>query len=190
MSIKTIDIISCICAVLSIVLVGLACFVPIIFTNEAFSDRFVFDETGQIGDTIGGTMSPVVAIAGVFMTFIAFLMQVNANRIQSEQLCTTDGKGRVTNISVNFSKAEHIAANCPYIIKVSKPVTEFTLENEYLIPAEEPAVTVNGDKFIGGAMQLIQFLIPEYCYGGVDETGEMNPDVREMNPQHHSVWDN
>ena len=36
------------------------------------------------------------------------------------------------------------------IIKVSKPVTEFTLENEYLIPAEEPAVTVNGDKFIGG----------------------------------------
>ena len=150
MSIKTIDIISCICAVLSIVLVGLACFVPIIFTNEAFNDRFVFDETGQIGDTIGGTMSPVVAIAGVFMTFIAFLMQVNANRIQSEQLCTTDGKGRVTNISVNFSKAEHIAANCPYIIKVSKPVTEFTLENEYLIPAEEPAVTVNGDKFIGG----------------------------------------
>ena len=63
---------------------------------------------------------------------------------------TTDGKGRVTNISVNFSKAEHIAANCPYIIKVSKPVTEFTLENEYLIPVEEPAVTVNGDKFIGG----------------------------------------
>ena len=62
---------------------------------------------------------------------------------------TTDGKGRVTNISVNFSKAEHIAANCPYIIKVSKPVTEFTLENEFLIPAEEPAVTVNGDKFIG-----------------------------------------
>ena len=86
MSIKAINIISGICAVLSIVLVGLACFAPIIFTNVAFSDRFVFDETGQIGDTIGGTMSPVVAIAGVFMTFIAFLMQVNANRIQSEQL--------------------------------------------------------------------------------------------------------
>ena len=86
MSIKAINIISGICAVLSIVLVGLACFAPIIFTNVAFCDRFVFDETGQIGDTIGGTMSPVVAIAGVFMTFIAFLMQVNANRIQSEQL--------------------------------------------------------------------------------------------------------
>jgi hypothetical protein len=48
-----------------------------------------FTETGQIGDTIGGTMSPIVAIAGVFMTFIAFLMQINANRIQSEQLRKT-----------------------------------------------------------------------------------------------------
>ena len=86
MSIKTINIISSICAVLSLVLVGLACFAPIIFTNVACSDRLVFAETGQIGDTIGGTMSPIVAIAGVFMTFIAFLMQVNANRIQSEQL--------------------------------------------------------------------------------------------------------
>lgn len=45
-----------------------------------------FAETGQIVDTIGGMMSPIVEIAGVFMTFIAFLMQVNANRIQSEQL--------------------------------------------------------------------------------------------------------
>jgi hypothetical protein len=31
-------------------------------------------------------MGPFIAIAGVLMTFIAFLMQVNANRIQSEQL--------------------------------------------------------------------------------------------------------
>ena len=26
-------------------------------------------------------------------------------------------------------------------------------------------------------------------YGGVDEAGTMNPDAREMSPQHNSVWD-
>ncbi len=86
MSIKTINIISVICAALSLLLVFFACFAPFLFTRVAYSSKCVFSETGQIGDTIGGTMSPIVAIAGVFMTFIAFLMQVNANRIQSEQL--------------------------------------------------------------------------------------------------------
>ena len=57
--------------------------------NVVVSCLVDFTETGQIGDTIGGTMSPIVAIAGVFMTFIAFLMQINANRIQSEQLRKT-----------------------------------------------------------------------------------------------------
>ena len=84
MSIKTTDIISFIFAGISIVLIIIGCFAPIVFTQcRSLVD---FTETGQIGDTIGGTMSPFVTIAGVFMTFIAFLMQVNANKIQSDQL--------------------------------------------------------------------------------------------------------
>ncbi len=84
MSIKATNIISYIFAFFSILLVIFGCFAPIIFTQS--NGLVDFSETGQIGDTIGGTMSPIVAIAGVFMTFIAFLMQVNANRIQSNQL--------------------------------------------------------------------------------------------------------
>jgi len=84
MSIRTINIISFVFAGLSVLLIIFGCFAPLVFTQcEGVVD---FSETGQIGDTIGGSMGPIVAIAGVFMTFIAFLMQVNANRIQSEQL--------------------------------------------------------------------------------------------------------
>ena len=55
---------------------------PYIFTRKGIID---FTETGQIGDTIGGTMGPFIAIAGVIVTFLAFLMQKKANDIISEQ---------------------------------------------------------------------------------------------------------
>ena len=84
MSIKTTNVISYFFAGVSIFLIIIGCFAPLVFTQcRSLVD---FTETGQIGDTIGGTMSPFVTIAGVFMTFIAFLMQVNANKIQSDQL--------------------------------------------------------------------------------------------------------
>lgn len=60
-----------------------ACLAPWLFTRSGSVD---FTATGEIGDTIGGTMSPLVGIAWVLMTFVAFLMQVRANEIQSDQL--------------------------------------------------------------------------------------------------------
>lgn len=59
-----------------------ALFAPIIFTRPGIID---FTETGQIGDTIAGTMGPFIAIAGVAVTFLAFLMQKKANDILSSQ---------------------------------------------------------------------------------------------------------
>lgn len=58
----------------------------IIFTRKSIFEDLKFTETGQIGDTIGGLMNPFIAIAGVITTFLAFLMQVEANNIQKEQL--------------------------------------------------------------------------------------------------------
>jgi len=84
MSIRTTNVISYFFAGISILLIIIGCFAPIVFTQCI--SLVDFTETGQIGDTIGGTMSPFVTIAGVLMTFIAFLMQVNANKIQSDQL--------------------------------------------------------------------------------------------------------
>lgn len=62
---------------------------PYLFTGESSYDRYNFTQTGPIGDTIGGLMNPFIAIAGVIMTFLAFLMQVRANEIQRKQFLET-----------------------------------------------------------------------------------------------------
>lgn len=85
MSPKSYKIISIISVAISLLLVIGGCFAPWIFTGEG-CERLDFTETGQIGDTIGGVMGPFIAMAGVFLTFVAFLMQVRANDIQREQL--------------------------------------------------------------------------------------------------------
>lgn len=56
---------------------------PILFTQS--SSKWDFTETGQIGDTIGGIMNPFIALGGVVMTFLAFYMQIRANKLQREQ---------------------------------------------------------------------------------------------------------
>lgn len=85
MSPKSYKIITIISVAISLLLVVFGCFAPWIFTGEG-CERLDFTETGQIGDTIGGLMGPFIAMAGVFLTFVAFLMQVRANDIQREQL--------------------------------------------------------------------------------------------------------
>ena len=70
-------------AIAAFVIITAACFAPWLFSKPGCID---FTATGEIGDTIGGTMSPFVGIAGVLMTFVAFMMQVRANEIQRDQL--------------------------------------------------------------------------------------------------------
>lgn len=85
MSPKFYRIISIIFITISLLLIIGGCFAPWLFTGPG-CERLDFTETGQIGDTIGGVMGPFIAMAGVFLTFVAFLMQVRANEIQREQL--------------------------------------------------------------------------------------------------------
>lgn len=74
-------------ATAALIIISVVCFAPCLFTLPDTSD---FTNTGEIGDTIGGTMSPFVGIARVIMTFVAFMMQVRANEIQSEQLTNSE----------------------------------------------------------------------------------------------------
>lgn len=61
----------------------LSFFAPLIFVQESsFGKHFV--GTGEIGDTVGGLMNPFVALAGVFLTFLAFYIQFKANNQQRE----------------------------------------------------------------------------------------------------------
>ena len=68
-----------------ILLVVLVCFFPYWFTREGDPD-LCFIGKGEIGDTIGGIMGPFVAIIAAFLTFIAFLIQYDANELQKKEL--------------------------------------------------------------------------------------------------------
>lgn len=61
----------------------LICLLPLLLTQFSIVD---FTNKGQIGDTIGGIMGPFVAIVASFLTFLAFLMQYQANEIQKKEL--------------------------------------------------------------------------------------------------------
>lgn len=59
------------------------CFLPSILTKGGVLD---FTNTGEIGDTIGGIMSPFVAIVATLVTFVAFWIQYKANIQQREDI--------------------------------------------------------------------------------------------------------
>ncbi|MCC7521994.1 MAG: hypothetical protein IT220_10205 [Flavobacteriaceae bacterium] len=72
----------------SILVILFSFFSPLIFTSSTSFKSFDFTETGEIGDTIGGILNPFIALAGIFLTFLAFYMQIKANQIQIYQFHT------------------------------------------------------------------------------------------------------
>ncbi len=71
--------------IIFIVLIAISCSFPILFTRYSIVS---FSQTGQIGDTIGGIMSPFVAIIASALTFLAFWVQYEANQEQRLQFNT------------------------------------------------------------------------------------------------------
>lgn len=53
---------------------------PIIFTWKSFLN-FDFTNTGQIGDTIGGTMGPFASLLGSWLVYKSFKAQMDANKL-------------------------------------------------------------------------------------------------------------
>ena len=68
-----------------LITIGVICFFPYWFTNFSWFN-FDFTETGQIGDTIGGIMTPFIAIAAAGLTFLAFWVQFKANEQQRQDI--------------------------------------------------------------------------------------------------------
>lgn len=63
-----------------------------------------------------------------------------------------DGEGDIIAINVGFTNVSAIEANHPYIIKVSAPVSEFTVDNVDIAPEEEPTKQVGTKKANKGFM--------------------------------------
>lgn len=77
--------------IISFLLIIFSLFSPLIFTR---SGKIDFTNTGEIGNTIDGLMSPFIAIAGVLLTFLAFFIQFRANQQQIDQLKNQESKDR------------------------------------------------------------------------------------------------
>lgn len=71
------------CLLIPIIPMVIICFLPRILTLPGDLD---FTDKGQIGDTIGGIMSPFVAMIAALLTFVAFWIQYKANVQQRQDI--------------------------------------------------------------------------------------------------------
>jgi len=76
------------------------CYLPSLFTSH--SQDYNFTNTGQIGDTIGGTMGPFVGIAAAMLTFLAFWVQFKANEQQKMDLNDQKDRSNLENFQNTF----------------------------------------------------------------------------------------
>jgi hypothetical protein len=81
---------------------------PYVFTRPWIGD---FTESGQIGDTIGGTTAPFIGLLSAWLVYRAFKAQIEANELISRQLKIEENrymegqiKDRETTQAANFLK--------------------------------------------------------------------------------------
>ncbi len=136
--------------IFAVIIVGI-CFLPSLLTKPGQLD---FSETGQIGDTIGGILSPFVAIAAAILTFIAFWVQFKANIQQRHDIAierfesnlfemihvqqdivnglllqNVDGKGNIIRSEKGRDVFQFAYEDMPQIIKVGDVKRRLTLKN-------------------------------------------------------------
>lgn len=57
-------------------------FAVYIFTRPAIFDFFVLNESGTLGDAIGGITSPIIGLLGAILVYKSFEAQIEANKLQ------------------------------------------------------------------------------------------------------------
>jgi hypothetical protein len=71
---------------LFLVIILFILFLPYLLTHQTWLNFGFTDKDGVVGDAIGGTMGPFVAIAASMLTFLAFWVQYKANEQQRSDL--------------------------------------------------------------------------------------------------------
>jgi len=77
------------------------CLLPFLLTRNGLS-CFDYRATGQIGDTIGGIAGPVIALIAAMLTFLAFWIQVQANKAQTTQFDKQDTDTKIDRFENKF----------------------------------------------------------------------------------------
>jgi hypothetical protein len=77
------------------------CLLPFLLTREKLS-FLNYTNTGQIGDTIGGIAGPIIALIASLLTFLAFWIQVQANKAQTTQFNKQDTDTKIDRFENKF----------------------------------------------------------------------------------------
>jgi hypothetical protein len=77
------------------------CLLPFLLTRKDIS-FLDYTTTGQIGDTIGGIAGPVIALIASLLTFLAFWIQVKANKAQTTQFDKQDTDTKIDRFENKF----------------------------------------------------------------------------------------
>lgn len=125
--------------ILSIGLIVFSIFAPRLITEYYLCCDF--SKRGVIGDTLGGIMSPFIAIAGVFATFLAFLMQVRANQIQKEQFLKSLRKSSIDEKIDAYYKLELVKLDIKDVIEDVKE--RFKYLDKYIEDARNNPLAVH-----------------------------------------------
>ncbi len=104
--------------VLSIISLGM----PFLLTRETWIPGMDFMETGQIGDTIGGTTAPFVGLLTACLTFAAFWIQYEFNKQQNKRI---DDQER-------DSKTDRFEARFYELLKIHREIVSEILINDGL----------------------------------------------------------
>lgn len=117
------NIISWVLIILSILLIVFSLIAPIVLPR--YFSGYDLCNSGVIGDSLGGMMSPFIAIAGVFTTLLAFIMQVKANEMQRKQFIKSIDKSYIDEKIDAYYKLEIIKVDIEDIIDDIKKRFEF-----------------------------------------------------------------
>ncbi|EPG65616.1 putative phage abortive infection protein [Leptospira wolffii] len=77
--------------------------VPVLLTQTNIFG-ISYSNTGQIGDTIGGLSSPLIAAVAAFLTFLAFWVQYQSNKQQTLQFKSQDKVQQIERFEDKFYK--------------------------------------------------------------------------------------
>ncbi|WP_293908265.1 putative phage abortive infection protein [Sphingobacterium sp. UBA5670] len=78
--------------IISAALIIFAFLAPLVYTGSNSYSSIVYQNTGVIGDTIGGVMNPFIGIAAVIVTGLAFYAQYQANEEVRKQFLKQEQK--------------------------------------------------------------------------------------------------
>jgi hypothetical protein len=150
-------------------------FAPFVLTLDSINDVAFDNNTGFIGDTIGGLMNPFIAISGVLLTFLAFFIQFKANRLQQRMF-----RDELDEQKNQFQKSQFENQFYEMLRLHKENVNEFELK--LIIYTEYKSESIKNEEIVKGR-RVFKYLIKEFelCYHATKQCFPQNPIKTRIN---------